>query len=289
MSFSISPMASPIGAVVSGVDLTARPGEKTLDQLEDALEQYGVLVFQDQTDTTPEQQIAFSRAFGPLATTDVPSARLPEHPEVFVVGNTGEQPVTFSPSDESGDLEWHTDHIHLPVPARASLLLARAVPPTGGDTLFACMYSAYASLTPDQRAACDTLDVVNDVSGLLSYLDDQGQDTRARNRNRPSPVVWPLVREHPRTGRRALYFGNQVSVGIVGWNDARAKAFITALTEDACRPAFQYRHKWQVGDAVLWDNRRVLHAGTPYDLGGAPREMHRTTIQETEPISRISA
>ena len=80
-----------------------------------------------------------------------------------------------------------------------------------------------------------------------------------------------------------------MSVGIVGWTDAKAKHFIADLTEHACRPAFQYRHHWQVGDAVLWDNRRVLHAGTPYDLDGAPREMHRTTIRETEPIRRVQS
>ena len=287
MSITVDKSHHTIGAVVYDVSLSKVPKDIVLGQIEDALEEHGVLVFPKQHAVTPEQQIAFSLALGPLDVTDVDYAFLPDHPEIFVVGNTGEQPVTFSPADENGELEWHTDHIHLAVPARASLLLAKAVPPIGGDTLFACMYSAYDTLPPDQQILCDSLEVVNDVSGLLSYLDDQGLDTETRNNERASPVTWPLVRAHPRTGRKALYFGNQVSVGIVGWTDGEAKSFISQLTEHACAPTFQYRHKWQVGDAVLWDNRRVLHAGTPYDLAGAPREMHRTTIRETEKIRRV--
>ena len=285
MSMKVDPVDAPIGAIVRGVDLASVPQGAVLEQIEDALEAYGVLIFKDQSHITPEQQIAFSRPLGPLDVRDGEYALLAQHPEIFVVGNTGPKPVTFSPKDETGALEWHTDHIHLPVPARASLLLARAVPPKGGDTLFACMFSAYDALSDEKKALCDTLSVVNDVAGLLDYLNGQGQDTTVRERHRSSAVTWPLVRAHPRTGRKALYFGNQVSVGIVGWPDDAARDFIADLTEHACRPAFRYRHAWQVGDAVLWDNRRVLHAGTSYDLDGPAREMHRTTIRETETIS----
>lgn len=289
MSIRVDKSQCTIGAVVHGVSLATVPDGIVLNQIEDALEKHGVLVFPKQHAVTPEQQIAFSLAFGPLDVTDEDRALLPGHPEIFVVGNTGEQPVTFSPKDENGELEWHTDHIHLAVPARASLLLAKMVPPKGGDTLFACMFSAYDTLPADQQVLCDSLEVLNDVSGLLSYLDDQGQDTEIRISELESPVIWPLVRLHPRTGRKALYFGNQVSVGIVGWSDARAKRFIAELTEHACAPSLRYRHKWQTGDAVLWDNRRVLHAGTPYDLAGASREMHRTTIRETAQIHLVGA
>jgi len=287
MSIRIASSGHTVGVAVHGVSLATVPKGAVLAMIEDALEKGGVLVCPKQFTVTPGQQIDFSLTFGPLDVTDEARALLPEHPEIFVVGNTGEQPVTFSPRDENSELEWHTDHIHLAVPARASLLLAKAVPPKGGDTLFACMYSAYDALSPDQQALCDSLEIVNDVSGLLTYLDDQGGDTVSRRNRLQSPVIWPLVRAHPRTGRKALYFGNQVSVGIVGWTDTKSKTFISELTEHSCAPAFQYRHRWQVGDAVLWDNRRVLHAGTPYDLTGAPREMHRTTIRETEPISRV--
>lgn len=276
-----------IGAVVRGVSLAQVPEGERLECIEDALEAHGVLVFPDQAAVTPAQQVAFSRALGPLAVVDQPHALLPGQPEVFVVGNTGEKPVVFAPPEPGGALEWHSDHIHLAVPARASLLLARQVPAAGGDTLFACMYSAYDALDAAARAHCDGLEAINSVTGLRDYLSGQGH--KGVHRTGPGeaadpPAVWPLVRAHPRSGRKALYFGNQVTVGIVGWPDEAARAFIADLTEKACRPAFRYRHRWRTGDAVLWDNRRVLHAGTPYDLGRERRELHRTTIQETAPI-----
>ena len=130
------------------------------------------------------------------------------------------------------------------------------------------------------------MQIINSASGLEEYLDKQYQgNTNSHSAKRKyKEVIRPLVRSHPDSGRRALYFGNQVSVGVVGMTRANARKFITELTEHACQPAYQYRHKWSVGDAVLWDNRRVLHAGTPYDVHNTHRLMHRTTLRETEPV-----
>ncbi|MEM7171523.1 MAG: TauD/TfdA family dioxygenase [Pseudomonadota bacterium] len=279
------PCDAPIGAAVTGVDLALPPDPKALDELERALEHYGVLIFPDQ-DITPAQQIEFSRCFGFLEPTTVRDARLDDAPEILVVGNTGDQPVTFSPAAEGGELEWHSDHIHRPIPSRASLLYALSVPDRGGDTLFACMYSAYAALPADEQARCDGLRVINSDAGVRAWLARQelaGSDA-SRYDEPDLEVVHPLVRRHPLTGRKALSFGNQVSTGIVGWERPAAARFIQKLTAHACAERFQYRHRWRKGDAVLWDNRRVLHAGTAYDLNGSPRLMHRTTIRETEAL-----
>lgn len=286
----VEPLTTVIGARVHGVSLAEAPAGTLLEELETALEAHGVLIFPDQRDITPEQQIAFSRTLGPLEKVELEHALLAGHPEIFVVGNTGEKLVTFSPSDPDGELEWHTDHIHREIPARASLLLAREIPEIGGDTLFACMYTAYETMSPEQQALCDRLEVINDVAGLGAYIRRQGHEKIHRGDPEDlieNPVIWPLVRAHPRTGRKALYFGNQVSVGIVGWDGGEARQFIAQLSDHACREAHRYRHRWHVGDAVLWDNRRVLHAGTPYDIKNSRRRMHRTTIRETAEIRRI--
>ncbi len=285
MAVSFKPCDAVIGAEVEGLSLDAVPDAPAIEALEAGLERFGILIFRDQ-EVSPEQQVAFSRALGPLEMTQRIDARLPGLKEIFIVGNTIDPPVTFSPAEEGDELEWHTDHIHLEVPARASLLYAKAVPASGGDTLFACMYSAYESLTPAQQSEYDGLRVVNSVSGLRAYLKGQGHHGTSKQRyEKPDmAVVRPLVRRHPLTGRKALYFGNQVSVGIVGWDAAEARGFILGLTEQACQPAFRYRHRWRVGDAVLWDNRRVLHAGTPYDMARDTRLMHRTTLRETAPV-----
>lgn len=270
----------------SGGGFTASaPDEATIETVEDGLERYGVLVFRGQ-DITAEEQVAWCRALGPLAPTQRVSARLSHLPEIFTVGNTMDPPVTFSPKTEQDDLEWHADHMHHEVTARASMLVAKITPSRGGDTLFACMYTAYDQLSPEQQAAYDELRVIHSVSGLRTYLRGQGHEATANQPyEKPDVAVErPLVRHHPRSGRKGLYFGSHVTVRVVGWSDAKARRFIRDLTAHACQPAFQYRHQWQVGDAVLWDNRRVLHAGTVYDMARETRLMYRTTFRETEPV-----
>ncbi len=286
MTFNCKPCDAVIGAEVEGIDLRHVPDAATIEALEDALEQYGVLIFRDQRHM-PEQQVAWSRAFGPLALTQRVDARLPGCPEIFIVGNTIDPPITFSPKTADEELEWHADHMHHEMTARASLLYAKAVPSHGGDTLFACMYTAYDTLPPDRQADCERLQAIHSVSGLRAYLTEQGHETTAQQPyEKPDATVqWPLVRRHPRTGRKSLYFGSRVTIGIAGWSSTDARHFIRELTHHACQTAFQYRHQWRVGDAVLWDNRRVLHAGTLYDLESETRHMHRTTFRETEGVS----
>ena len=283
----ITKLADPIGAEVRDVSLGSVPTPDQIDLIEDALEHHGVLVFRGQS-ITPAQQVAFSAAFADLEATARVEARLPGHPEIFVVGNTGKRIVSFAPADGSDDLEWHSDHMHLQTPARASLLYCRTAPPTGGDTLFACMYSAFDALTPAEQAEAEGLIAMHSVAGLQAFLRDQGAKGAADG-NYAVPedqiVRWPLVRRHPRTGRRALYFGSKVTIGIEGWPPEKARDYLTDLNVRATEPAFRYRHRWQPGDAVLWDNRRVLHAGTPFDMDRYRREMHRTTFREDQPIA----
>lgn len=277
-----------IGAEVNGLKLAVVPGKAEIDQIEAALERYGVLIFPNQN-IQPQQQIAFSAALGPLEETELEKARLEGHEEIFVVGNVGKGLVSFSPEDNEQELEWHTDHIHHKVAARASLLYAKEVPAQGGDTLFSCMYHAYDSLTAEQRQSYCEIQTINSASGLEHFLSKQNLSgtTGSQVGRKHDEVIRPLVRAHPLSGRKALYFGNQITIGIVGWEVDRSRCFISDLTRHACQPAFQYRHRWRVGDAVLWDNRRVLHAGTAYDVKNARRLMHRTTLRETEPINLI--
>ena len=284
----IEPAESVIGAKVKNISLTQVPDVATIEQIEIALEQYGVLIFPNQT-ISPRQQINFSKAFGELELTELEKARLSGFEEIFVVGNVGKGLVSFAPENENQELEWHSDHIHHEVAASASLLYAREVPEQGGDTLFACMYQAYDTLSEADKALYCTLEMIHSTSGLDVYLAKQnlGNSNSVSGKVDHKQVIRPLVRAHPVTGRRGLYFGNQISIGIVGWQQTKAEKFIATLTRHACQSAFQYRHKWQVGDAVLWDNRRVLHAGTPYDIRHSRRLMHRTTIRESMPINLI--
>ncbi len=286
-AISIHPTDAALGAIIEGVDLSRVPNAGTIDTIESALEKHGVLIFPDQR-ISPAEQVAFSRALGPLEATANIDARLNGQPEIFVIGNTGVRPVSFAPQHGSEDLEWHTDHIHKPVPARASLLYGKEIPDTGGDTLFACLYSAYDALSPADKSKYETLEAVHSIEGLRAYLHKQAGEKGyepGRQEAMPECVKWPLVRRHPTTGRRGLYFGAKVTVGITGWPREEGLRFISELTEHTTQPAFVYRHVWRKNDAVLWDNRRVLHAATPFDMSRQRRLMHRTTLRETTPIA----
>ena len=285
---TIEKTQSVIGALVHGVSLADIPNRETVEEIDRALEEHGVLIFPDQK-ITPQQQVNFSRAFGPLEFTELEKARLEGVEEIFVVGNVGKGLVSFAPEHPGQELEWHTDHIHHEVAARASLLYALEIPDEGGDTLFACMYYAYDSLSDQQKNDYCKIETINSSSGLEHYLARQnlGDSYGSLGIRKEKEIVRPLVRAHPHTKRRALYFGNQICVGIVGWEDEKAFKFIENLTTHACQEAFQYRHQWKAGDAVLWDNRRTLHAGTPYDVENSRRLMHRTTWRETQPIELV--
>ncbi|MEM7744623.1 MAG: TauD/TfdA family dioxygenase [Pseudomonadota bacterium] len=286
MAIEILPTDSVIGAEVRGVSLADVPAPETQAAIEEALERHGVLIFRNQQ-ITPAQQVAFSGALADLAPTMRVAAQLPGHPEIFVIGNTGEKIVSFAPTDGSGELEWHSDHMHLEHPARASMMYCLETPPSGGETVFACMYTAFDALNPAEQAEAEGLTACHSVSGLNNFLRTKGEaETAAGAYNVPDELVvrWPLVRRHPLTGRKALYFGTRVTIGIEGWEDARAHAYIAELNSRATVPDHRYSHAWMPGDAVLWDNRRTLHAGTPFDTSRYRREMHRTTLLEDSPI-----
>lgn len=282
----ILPFETVIGAEVRGISLACVPGPDEITAVEVALERHGVLVFRDQ-EITPDQQIAFSRAFADLEQTARVDARLDGHPEIFVVGNTGKRVVSFAPADGSDALEWHADHMHLQTPARASMLYCLETPPEHGDTLFACMYSAFDALGLQAKAEAERLVAEHSVSGLQRFLRTQGAEGAAGGAyavDEALVVRWPLVRRHPLTGRKALYFGSKVTIGIKDWANDRADAYLRDLEAHATADPFRYRHAWQSGDAVLWDNRRVLHAGTPFDMDRYRRRMHRTTWREDQPV-----
>lgn len=289
LDIGVTPLGVRIGAAVTGISLDHVPEGGTLETLEHLLETWGVLVFPDQ-DISPAQQVAFSRALGELDPSGRIGARLDGQPEIVVIGDDGRSLPSLFPPDEGERLDWHADHMCHKDPARASLSYCRQAPDAGGDTVFACTYSAFDGLRPADQAQAERLIALHSLSCLQTGPD--GCDTAPPDTAPPDTappehariVRWPLVRHHPRSGRRALYFGSQVTVGIEGWDHGSARAYLDRLAACATRPEFLYRHVWQQGDAVLWDNRRVLHAGTPCDAAHPQREIHRTTIREDRPI-----
>ena len=163
---------------------------------------------------------------------DIPTTR-----RFVTPGNADGRRISFSPNTADGELEWHSDHIHLPTPARASLLYATKVPDHGGDTYFACMYHAYDALSPKQKVGYESLTLVNSVTGLSDYLHEHGEYSVESLGVTPGEVYgrWPLVRHHPRTGRAALYFGSHVTIEVEGWSHREAMQLVPG-THDSQHP-----------------------------------------------------
>jgi len=281
--FRITPFAAPLGAEVVGFsaadDLTAIE----FDRIHAAHLAHHVLVFRDQR-LTPEQQVAFSRRFGPLQIHVLRQFQLAGHPEVLVVSNIVENGKPIGLGD-AGHF-WHSDLSYKERPSLGSMLYARELPAEGGDTLFANMHRAWHTLPAALKTA---------VAGLRaehSYL-AKYEALRALSPWRPpltpeqiaevAPVVHPVVRTHPESGRKALFVSEHFTTRIVGIPERESADLLAQLFAHSVRPEHLYRHRWREGDMVFWDNRSVMHlaAGTPAHLR---RRMHRTTIEGDVPF-----
>ena len=267
-------------ARVSGLDLSKPLDDGDFGQVRDAFHRYAVLVFPEQR-ISDDQQIAFSERFGPLEVSirkDRP--RRIANPRVSDISNVDERDRVFDPDDEraiynSGNRLWHSDSSFKRVPAMASLLSGREVPPEGGETEYADLRAAWDALPAERKRGLDALVAEHSFvysRGLIGY----DQFTEAERAEVP-PVTQAVVRMHPATGRKSLYLGSHAS-HIIGRPLEEGRALLKDLLEFATQPQFVYRHVWKHHDLVMWDNRCVLHRGRPWAEQRHRRVMHRTTV-----------
>lgn len=281
--FAIKAFDAPLGAEVLGLDLSQPVSAEDFARLHRAHLDHHVLVFRDQN-ITPAQQVAFSRRFGPLQIHVLRQFQLPSDPEVLVISNIREngQPIGLG---DAGHF-WHSDLSYKETPSLGSMLHAQELPEEGGDTLFANQHSAWEQLPDYLKRA---------VAGLKaehSYL-ARYADLQKRNPWRPNltqaqidevkPVVHPVVRTHPETGRKALFVSEHFTTRIVGLPEDESRALLDELFDHSTRPEHIYRHRWQPQDMVFWDNRSLMHlaAGCPEDQR---RKLYRTTIEGDAPF-----
>jgi taurine dioxygenase len=270
-NIEVQPVGYALGAKVTGVDLSKPLNQDTVAQITAAWTKHLVLVFPDQN-LDPESLIGFTRNFGELDNYESqPFNRHPEYDEIMLLSN---KPVSGKlPAGAYNGQNWHTDLSYTVRPAKATMVYCIQKPSVGGDTMFANMYAAYESLSPKMRAFLDDLEGVNDVS-LISARRDPAI-LEAFKRLNP-PVVHPAVRVHPESGRRALYVNDRVRT-FMGMSDAESKPIIKFLCEHSQQPRFVYRHRWEVRDLVLWDNRCLTHLAVgDYDPSEI-RHMIRTS------------
>jgi alpha-ketoglutarate-dependent taurine dioxygenase len=264
-----------LGARVIGVDHDALLHADGLPELVlEALEANGVLVFRG-LHVDDRTQVAFSKRLGPVETFRLD----PELPEIFRV--TLDPAKNPSAAYLRGTFAWHIDGLTEDVPIMATILSAHAVAASGGETEFASTYQAYDDLTDAERERFESVRIVHTFeASQRMHIPDPTPEQVAMWRTRPSKEH-PLVWQH-RSGRRSLVLGATAS-HVVGMAEDESRAFLDGLLARATAPARVYRHEWEVGDMVIWDNRGVLHRACPYDPS-SPRDMHRTTLFGNEPV-----
>ena len=287
MKLRITPLHPSIGARAEGVDLRYPLAPELAADIEAAMDRHAVLVFPGQH-LDDDQQMAFGATFGPIeqtrATVDVDKQRL-QHPLMNDISNLDENGEILAVDDRRrmftlGNQLWHTDSSFKATPAKYSMLHARSIPPDGGETEFADMRAAWDALPEKMQAK--VRDMVCEHSllysrGLLGF-----NEFTEEERRQFAPVPQRLVRRHAGSGRLCLFLAAHIG-RIVGWPVPVGMALIRDLTEHATQREFVYRHRWQVLDLVVWDNRCTMHRGRPYEDTQYPRDMRRVTLSDTAP------
>jgi alpha-ketoglutarate-dependent 2,4-dichlorophenoxyacetate dioxygenase len=294
MSISIRQVGPCFAGEVAGVDLTKPLSRQEVATIEAGMDQYAVLVFHDQA-VSDDQQLAFSRNFGTIEPAVGSNITKPEDRRLRVefadVSNLKKGNELFDRDDRRrmfnlGNRLWHSDSSFRSIPAKYSLLSARSIPSTGGDTEFADMRAAYDALDAETKAQIEELICEHSLMysrGLLGFAEFTAEE-KATFR----PVRQRLVRTHPVSGRKSLFLASHAG-GIVGWPMPEARAFLRDLSEHATQRQFVYAHKWRLHDLVMWDNRQTMHRVRPFRDTKEPRDMRRTTIMGDGPTAQQAA
>ena len=268
--FQVKRLAGALGAEIHGVDLAAGLTESLAAQVRQVFLEHQVIFFRDQS-LTPEQFLRFAQAMGqPIEYPFVKG--LAGYPVIIEVKKLEHERSNF------GGI-WHSDTSYLAQPPMGSMLLAREVPPYGGDTLFASQYAAYEALSEGLRKLLDPMVAVNssakaDVSRTRE--DRIASDGRAEAR-KDYESEHPVVRTHPETGRKALYVNVAHTVRFRGMSEEESAPLLQYLHQHQVKPEFTFRFSWQPGSLAFWDNRCVQH-NPVNDYHGYRRVMHRITL-----------
>jgi taurine dioxygenase len=273
---TVTPLTGTLGAEIGGVDLAADLGDDTVSAIRQAWLEHGVVFFHDQQ-LDADRFLAFARRMGePDRYPFVPG--IEGYPEIIAVTKLPHETVNF------GGI-WHSDTAYLVQPPMATMLLAREVPPAGGDTMYASMHAAYDALSPAMRDLLDPLQAVNSSAqaDVTKTREDRLRDLGPPDVDLPVyEAVHPVIRTHPETGRKALYVNVAHTARFEGMTEEESRPLLQFLFQHQVRPEFTCRFRWRAGSLALWDNRCVQH-NPVNDYHGWKRVMHRITLKGDPP------
>jgi alpha-ketoglutarate-dependent 2,4-dichlorophenoxyacetate dioxygenase len=283
MALTFIPLHPVFAAECSGLDTGEPISREQAEEIHAGMDRYAVLVFRRARPLTTAQQLAFTQSLGelePAYTTiradegmRLDSARLSD------ISNLGPGDKILAREDRKrlfslGNRLWHSDSSYKRIPAMYSALCAHVIPPEGGDTEFADMRAAWDLLDAKTKSTIESL--VTEHSRIFSKGALGFRFTEQEERDF-APVRQPLVRTHPRSGRRSLFLSSHAG-RIVGWPAPEAMMLLRELTEHATQRELVYRHQWRVGDLVMWDNQATMHRARPFEDEVYPRDLRRTTL-----------
>jgi taurine dioxygenase len=266
-----------VGAEITGVDL-AHLSDTDFTAIRQAFADHGVVFFRDQA-LSEEDHIALATRFAPININRFFGAH-PQFPQIALVSKEKDQKHNIGGG-------WHTDHSYDLIPAMGSILVAREMPPSGGNTLFASMYAAYDALSDEMKAKLEGLRAVHSAKHIFGAASSTyyaqtdaggGRIGNAAAAEALQDVTHPVVITHPLSGKRALYVNPSFTIGIEGWSEAEGKALLEELYAHCMKPAFAHEFVWRPGSVAFWDNRSTWHWARN-DYHGHRREMHRITLE----------
>ena len=274
---SVSRMAGALGAQLGNVDLAQPHDPKQLDEVRDALHEYGVIVLRDQ-DITSDQYLAFARHFSDILPYPLVSG-LPDHPDIVPVLKREEERVNF------GGI-WHSDTTYLERPPMGSMLLAKELPPHGGDTIWSNMMMAYETLSGGIKTALEGLIAINSAKkgSAAATREDSRKDGGARDDSGLATTAeHPVVRTHPSTGKKSLYVNFGHTTHFKGMTETESAPILEYLFKHQIRPEFTCQLHWEIGTLAFWDNRITQHLPIN-DYHGYRRLLHRITLAGEVPV-----
>lgn len=284
MAFEITPLSPALGAAVNGLDLSQPIDDATFKALkEEWSNSNGLLVIKGQVLNEP-QQIDFASRFGPLHQLQghtVTKYLHPDFPEIYRVSN---KKIKGVPLGRIGaGTYWHADNSYEEYPAQASILYAVEIPPYGGDTIFASTRSAYTGLSDSMKAFLSEKRAIHDFAAARKG-GFRNENITSEQLTAVPPISQPLVRQHIDSGDPCLFINPGFTAAIEGLNENESQAILNMLFEHMTQPEFLYRHRWEQGDLVIWDNRCTMHYAVMDYAGVGDRLMHRCTVIGEKPV-----
>jgi taurine dioxygenase len=279
LSLNVKALKPGFGAEILDLDLAAAgPAERAA--VVDAFHRHGAILARGQK-MSPDDLMRFITAFGEPEGHTLQEFTLPGFPKIYILSNRTRDGVPIGAHNDG--VGWHTDYSYKAEPVMCTMLYAVEVPPEGSDTLLADGCAAWNALSPERQAALSQLKLHHSYQHFMSTRQYGARELPEDIRRGNPDVIHPLIRTHPADGRKALWPSTGTVTEVIGMPGPAGLALIDELVEFMTQDRFVYRHKWRIGDLLMWDNRCTLHTGTLYDDTKYFRTMHRLWVKGDRP------